>query len=50
MSTHQKRLAQTPPMGWNSWDCYGASVREEEVLANAQYMATHLKEYGWSMW
>ncbi|HHV27988.1 MAG TPA: glycoside hydrolase family 27 protein [Tissierellia bacterium] len=47
MSTHQKRLAQTPPMGWNSWDCYGASVREEEVLANAQYMATHLKEYGW---
>ena len=22
---------QTPPMGWNSWDCYGASVREDEV-------------------
>ena len=20
-----------PPMGWNSWDCYGASVTEEEV-------------------
>ena len=19
-----------PPMGWNSWDCYGASVTEEE--------------------
>ena len=35
-----------PPMGWNSWDCYGASVREEEVLRNAEYMAKHLKPYG----
>lgn len=24
-----------PPMGWNSWDCYGASVTEEEVRRNA---------------
>lgn len=37
----------TPPMGWNSWDCYGASVTEFEVKANADYMARHLKEYGW---
>lgn len=36
-----------PPMGWNSWDCYGASVTEAEVRANAEYMASHLKEYGW---
>ncbi len=36
-----------PPMGWNSWDCYGASVREDEVRANAEYMAKNLKEYGW---
>jgi len=40
-------FAKTPPMGWNSWDCYGATVREEEVRGNAEYMATHLKEYGW---
>ena len=40
-------LAQTPPMGWNSWDCYGASVTEATVRANAEYMAAHLKEYGW---
>lgn len=39
--------ALTPPMGWNSWDCYGASVTEEEVLGNAEYMANHLKKYGW---
>ena len=27
-------IAQTPPMGWNSWDCYGAAVNEEQVLQN----------------
>lgn len=42
-----KRLALTPPMGWNSWDCYGAAVNEEQLLANADYMAEHLKDYGW---
>ena len=35
------------PMGWNSWDCYGASVDEETVRKNADYMAKHLKQYGW---
>jgi hypothetical protein len=39
--------AQTPTMGWNSWDTYGSSVTEAEVRANAQYMADNLKEYGW---
>lgn len=42
-----KQWAQTPPMGWNSWDCYGPTVVESEVKANADYMAEHLKEYGW---
>jgi len=37
----------TPPMGWNSWDCFGTTVTEEEVKANADYMAQHMKEYGW---
>lgn len=40
-------IAQYPPMGWNSWDCYGAAVREETVRQNADYMAKNLKEYGW---
>ena len=39
--------AQTPPMGWNSWDCYGPTVTEAEVKANADYMAEHLKSHGW---
>src|ERR1039458_8932348 len=44
---HQAAPAATPPMGWNSWDCYGTTVTEEEVLANAAYMAKNLKSYGW---
>ena len=38
---------KTAPMGWNSWDCYGASVTEEIVKKNADFMAKYLKEYGW---
>ncbi len=37
----------TPPMGWNSWDCYGTTVTEDEVLANATFMAEHLLPFGW---
>ncbi len=40
-------IASCPPMGWNSWDCYGAAVTEEIVRANADYMAEHLKPFGW---
>lgn len=40
-------LAPTPPMGWNSWDCYGPTVTEKEVKANADYMAEKLKSFGW---
>jgi alpha-galactosidase len=39
--------ALAPPMGWNSWDCYGPTVIENEVKANADYMAKYLKEFGW---
>lgn len=40
-------FAPTPPMGWNSWDCYGASVTEQELRQNINYMAEHLKDHGW---
>jgi hypothetical protein len=40
-------VAPTPPMGWNSWDCYGPSVTEDEVKANADYMAKSLARFGW---
>lgn len=42
-----KTWAPTPPLGWNSWDCYGPTVEEHEVKANADYMAKKLKKYGW---
>ncbi|UKK48422.1 NPCBM/NEW2 domain-containing protein [Prevotella sp. E9-3] len=40
--------AATPPMGWNSWDCYYSSVTEKEVLQNAQYLVDNdLVRHGW---
>ena len=47
MKRDKNRFAPTPPMGWNSYDYYDTTVNEEQVKANADYMAAHLKEYGW---
>jgi hypothetical protein len=41
--------ALTPPMGWNSWDCYGAGVNQDDTLANADYMEKNLKSHGWNI-
>jgi alpha-galactosidase len=41
------RLAQTPPMGWNSYDGYGDSVTEAETLANAKVVAEQFQPHGW---
>lgn len=43
----QPLLAQTPPMGWNSWDSFGTTIQEKQVKANADWMAKNLKKYGW---
>ena len=45
--THGRKLAQTPPMGWNSYDTFGDSVTEAETLANAMWMKEHLLPFGW---
>ena len=42
-----KSWARTPPMGWNSYNSFGAAVAEADVKANADYMAGKLKQYGW---
>ncbi|MCM2679057.1 glycoside hydrolase family 27 protein [Echinimonas agarilytica] len=47
MTFFNTKLAKTPPMGWNSWDCFSVTVTEEEVKANADFVAKHLKQYGW---
>ena len=45
--TNFKKWAKTAPLGWNSWDCFGAAVTESELRENACYMAKNLKKYGW---
>jgi alpha-galactosidase len=42
-------LALTPPMGWNSWNCWGLSVDQQKVKIAAQAMETlGLADHGWS--
>ena len=40
-------LAPTPPMGWNSWDAFGESVKESDIRATAEWMAKNLRQFGW---
>jgi hypothetical protein len=37
----------SPPMGWNSWDCFGMDVTEDQFKQTADYMAKHLVSTGW---
>jgi alpha-galactosidase len=39
----------TPTMGWNSWDAFGASVTEAEVLDNARVLAERLLPFGYDL-
>ena len=47
MNNSHPKLTIKPPMGWNSWDCFGTTVNEEQIKANADYMAENLLQYGW---
>jgi hypothetical protein len=40
-------LATRPPMGWNSFDCFNASVTEAEIKEAADILATDFFEFGW---
>ena len=40
-------LAQTPPMGWNSFDSYGVYLHEDAAFANLEAMADKLKPHGY---
>lgn len=44
---NKNSFALRPPMGWNSYDYYDTGVTEADVLKNAEFMAKHLKKYGW---
>jgi hypothetical protein len=41
--------AATPPMGWNSWDSFGPTIREEEARTVAAIMAERLKPHGYNV-
>ena len=44
-----RRLAPTPPMGWNSWDSFGPTITEDEARANAAIMAARLLPHGYNI-
>ncbi|MBN1516251.1 NPCBM/NEW2 domain-containing protein [Candidatus Sumerlaeota bacterium] len=43
------RIALTPPMGWNSWNCFAHAVSADKVKAAADAMVSSgLVDYGWT--
>ncbi len=44
-----ENICLTPPMGWNSWNCWHGGVDQEKVLHSARSMAeSGLEQHGWS--
>jgi alpha-galactosidase len=42
-------IALTPPMGWNSWNCWAGAVDQDKVLASAKAMVDKgLVKHGWT--
>lgn len=41
-------LALTPPMGWNSYDSFGASVTEQDMVDQAEAVRASLQPFGWN--
>lgn len=43
------KIALTPPMGWNSWNCWAAQVSDKNVRASAKAMVdSGLINHGWT--
>ena len=42
-------LSLTPPLGWNSWNCWGLSVSDEKIRQSAEAMkSSGLIDHGWT--
>jgi alpha-galactosidase len=39
--------AATPPLGWNRWDCFGTTVKEQQIKDQADAMAKYLLPSGY---
>jgi len=46
-NTEESMPAQTPPMGWNSFDSYGVYLHEKAALENLEAFAVKLKPHGY---
>ena len=45
----EDKIGLTPPMGWNSWNCWALSVSQEKVMASAAALINKgLADYGYS--
>lgn len=43
------KLALTPPMGWNSWNCFAGTVSDEKIRAAADaFITAGLADHGYS--
>ena len=43
------RICLTPPLGWNSWNCWAAAVDQDKVLRSARAMVnSRLIHHGWT--
>lgn len=43
------KIALTPPMGWNSWNCWGLSVTQDKVMSSAKALLEKgLADYGYA--
>ena len=43
------KIALTPPMGWNSWNCWGLSVTQDKVISSAKALIEKgLADYGYA--
>ena len=42
------KIGLTPPMGWNSWNCWGLSVTQDKVISSARALIEKgLADYGY---
>jgi alpha-galactosidase len=43
------KIALTPPMGWNSWNCWGGAVSQDRVASSARvFVEKGLRDHGWT--
>lgn len=43
------QFASTPVLGWNSWDCFGTTINEQQSKEQADAMAKFLKPSGYNL-